>query len=146
MKRAAFALGAFGMLAGCGPGIDRHAAALASPDPAARIGAARALAEAGPAAAAALPALVDALADPLVVDFAIWALGEIGPEAAVAVPALLRVPVDALPLRHAVLCVALGKVGAGMPDAAAGLERGLESPHAIVRQAARGAQRRLRGG
>ena len=131
-------------LAACGASVEDRVAAVAASDAAVRIGAVRALAETGPAAAAAVPALRLALADPVLTDLAVWALGEIGQADAATRAALRALSVEAQPLRHAVLCVALGRLGGGEPEVVADLERWSSSPHAIVRQAARGALRRLR--
>ena len=72
--------------------IDLLSRALADPDENARATAADYLAELGPAAAPALPALIHALADPSdsVRNRSTTALGKIGPAAKVAVPALLE--------------------------------------------------------
>ena len=64
---------------------------LKSPDTNARVEAATTLASAGPNAAPALPALIEALkndSDPLVRRLAAYALGQIGPDAKEAIPAL----------------------------------------------------------
>ncbi len=132
------------LLAGaCRGPIEDAMAALQDDHVATRLAAVRALAEAGTAAVAAVPALVAATGDETVADLAVWALGEVGPAAAAAVPQLLALPVDALPLRHVVVCVALAKTGGRRDDVVARLQRDLQSPHVVVRQAARGALRSL---
>ena len=121
-------------------------ASLAAADPATRLAGACTLAEAGPAAAVAVPDLIVATGDASagVADVAVWALAAIGPAAAAAVPHLLSLPVDGQPLRHLALCVALGKIGGGRDEVVARLQRDAQSPLPIVRQAARGALRSAR--
>ena len=130
----------------CRDPVDVARAALGATDVARRLSAAYTLAEAGPAAAAAVRELAAATADPnaAVGDAAVWALAEIGPAAAAALPTLLSLPVEGQPLRQIAVCVALGKIGARRDDVVARLQRDAQSPHPTVRQAARGALRGLR--
>ena len=130
----------------CRDPVAEARAALASAEPLARLFAVCTLAEAGPAAAAAVPELIAATDDAVagVGDAAVWALAEIGPPAAAAVPHLLSLPVDGRPLRHLAVCVALRKTGGRRADVLARLQQDTLSPDITVRQAARGALRSLR--
>ena len=86
---------------------------LKSPDVQVRRDAAYALAELGPSAAEAAPALVEALRDQ---DTQVWAsaaqaLGLIGPDAAVAIPALLENLDSRDAQRWYRCCYTLGRIG-----------------------------------
>ena len=88
---------AVALLSRCeGHGIGAMSEALANPDVLCRRWAGRYLAEIGPAAAPAVPALVKALkdGDASVRSHAAYALGRIGPQAGEAIPALVRLIED----------------------------------------------------
>lgn len=101
------------------------------------------LAELGVATAAEEQAVLACLDVPELVDQAILTLGEL--RARSAVQRLLVMPVDVLPVRQTMICVTLGRLGDRGRDTLDYLEVAARSPYAIVRQAARGARRRLGG-
>ena len=122
-----------------GQTVSHWQAALKNPDPKVRRRAAYALGTIGPAAAPAVSALNDALADRQleVAWYASDALGRIGPAAAPAVEGLVKVieesPGDTVLRRHAV--IGLGRTGTGAKGALPGMEKTLKSEDAETRVA-----------
>ncbi len=135
--------------------VPSQTAALKDPSPLVRRRAALLLREAGPAAAAALPALLDALSDtvPWVVGRSLEAIGKIGPAAADAVPILTEMIAQNLRClngsemgRCQLAAEALGRIGPAAASAASVLETAARSDRVTVREAAEVALRRIRGG
>ena len=125
----------------CGGSVRSWTEALGDPAVERRAAAVRVLGEAGPAAAAAVPALIELLADESLVELVVWALGEIGGDAEAALPRLIELTHEGPPLRLAVLGIALGKIGANNAEVDECLQRLAQSPVVLVRQAAAGAMR-----
>jgi HEAT repeat protein len=125
-----------------GQSVTQWQVALASPDLSQRHKAAYALGRIGPRAAAAVPALNAALADPRQKTEVAWyladALGRIGPAAAPAVKTLVGVieetPGNAVLKRNA--AIALGRVGPGASAAATALLKLMADADAETRVAA----------
>jgi HEAT repeat protein/lysophospholipase L1-like esterase len=105
-----------------------------------RRAAALALYDLQPLTDAALPSLVEAVANPdaYVRGFAAWSLQNMGPAAARAVPALVAVLSDDDAFTRETATLALGNIGVGRSDAVAALAQQLTSPDpARARAAAR---------
>jgi HEAT repeat protein len=128
-----------GLAACASHAVDRHVEALRTGNPDARRNAAKALAEMGEGARAAVMPLAAALGDPetTVRWSAAAALGRIGPEAEPAVPALVRALDDPSPgVRQASLW-ALRRIGkTGLREAISALIGTLRSPEAGLRWSA----------
>jgi predicted Ser/Thr protein kinase len=130
------------------PEVQRLAAGLADPAPAARRRAAQDLASFGPAAAPALPALAAALGDRNadVRLRAAEAIGRVGPAGRAAVPSLAQALRDADPMVRAEAAKSLGLLAEAAAPAAGPLGEALASPDvALRREAARALARVGRG-
>jgi hypothetical protein len=104
------------------------------------------LSKLGPAAAPAVPALVEAsrAPEPLLRQNAALALGQIGPEAREAVPDLIKLLDDPEWAVRRQAAVALGGIGPDAREAAAALEQLGRDPHQVVRKAAAEALTKVR--
>lgn len=117
---------------------------LRSPEAPQRAGAARALGDIGPSAAAAVPDLIRALEDPdrEVRQCAARALGDVGPPAAPSASALIKALGDReWQVRHAA-AYSLGRVGTREGEAA--LKAARKDKNETVRKAARASLERMR--
>ena len=94
-----------------------------------------------PSAQAAVPALVELLADqdPKVREVTSYALAQIGPAAQQAAPTLAKLLIDEDPKVREVASLALGQIGPGANEAVPGLVTLLNDPKAEVRRSAAGA-------
>jgi HEAT repeat protein len=103
------------------------------------------LSKLGPAAAPAVPALIDALKSPqtLVRQNAALALGEVGPGAKAAVPALAEALRDREWVVRRQAAVALGRLGPDARPAVPALERLTRDANSLVSKAAREALQKV---
>jgi HEAT repeat protein len=129
-----------------GKSVAEFEAMVRGTDPTAQAQGALGLGKLGPAAAPAVPALIDALESPalLVRQNAALALGDIGPDARAAVPSLTSSLADPEWQVRRAAAVALGMIGPEAKPAEKALEQLTADKNSLVQKAAREALSKIK--